>query len=179
MVRPRALTCSATFHQWLTLGVSARRTLPTICVHMCSVSRVGCQAERGSAGQQVGESETAVLWVSVMGRASVMGCSKTNSIVVGCGAVYQRVDQPEGRYTASPARKRRVSGEIEPGSPAAGPRHMRLSRDGVMRGGTHSSCRDCNILYSAAKLIFLWCISCSRMYFSTDRRLDALTLNAP
>src|SRR4051795_7119687 len=28
---------------------------------MCSVSRVSCQAERGNAGQQTGESETAVL----------------------------------------------------------------------------------------------------------------------
>src|ERR1043166_6106042 len=33
---------------------------------MCSVSRVSCQAERGNAGQQTGESETAVLRTSVI-----------------------------------------------------------------------------------------------------------------
>ena len=38
VVRPRALTYKGTFHQWLTLGVSASLTLPTIWVHMCSVA---------------------------------------------------------------------------------------------------------------------------------------------
>src|SRR5579864_6206771 len=75
VVKPRALTYSATFHQWLILGLSASRTLPTICVHMCSVSRVSCHAERGKAGQQTGESETAVL------RTSVMRPLQTDSIV--------------------------------------------------------------------------------------------------
>jgi hypothetical protein len=40
VVRPRAQTYSGTCHQWLTAGVSVIRTLPTICVHMCSVSSV-------------------------------------------------------------------------------------------------------------------------------------------
>src|SRR5262249_7780949 len=32
-------------------GLNAKRTLPTIWVHMCSVARVGSQASSGSAGQ--------------------------------------------------------------------------------------------------------------------------------
>src|SRR5262249_20099310 len=61
VVSPRALTCSATFHQWFSRGVSSSRTLPTICIHICSVSRVPCQASGGSAGQHDAASETAVL----------------------------------------------------------------------------------------------------------------------
>ena len=32
-------------------GLSASRTLPTICVHICRVSRVSCHSAKGSAGQ--------------------------------------------------------------------------------------------------------------------------------
>ena len=38
VVRPRAVVTSVTCHQWLTTGASARRILPTTCVHMCSVA---------------------------------------------------------------------------------------------------------------------------------------------
>src|SRR5262249_24367402 len=86
VVSPRALTCSAAFHQWFTLGVSARRTLPTICVHICRVSRVACQAPGGSAGQQAGASETAV-WAD---SASIMGRLQKLQYSVGCGPVYRR-----------------------------------------------------------------------------------------
>ena len=50
VVRPRAVTYSGTFHQWFISGVDAIRTLPTICVHSCNVSRVGAHSATGSAG---------------------------------------------------------------------------------------------------------------------------------
>ena len=59
VVRPRASTYSGTFLQWFTLGVSASRSLPTICVHSCRVSRVswrtlvGAARDAGIAGMQV------------------------------------------------------------------------------------------------------------------------------
>src|SRR5580704_8790089 len=56
VVRPRALTYRGTFHQWLTKGVSARRILPTICVHRCNVARVSSQGSRGKDGQHSGKS---------------------------------------------------------------------------------------------------------------------------
>src|ERR1700719_1833737 len=56
VVRPRALTYRGTFHQWLTKGVSASRTFPTICVHMCSVARVSSQDSSGKEGQHSGKS---------------------------------------------------------------------------------------------------------------------------
>src|ERR1700734_1987480 len=58
VVSPRAVTYSGTFHQWFTSGVSASRTLPTTCVHMCSVSHVSFHSASGSAGQQRGSSES-------------------------------------------------------------------------------------------------------------------------
>ena len=48
---PRAVTYSGTFHQCDVLGVWARRTLPTIWVHSCNVSRVACHSATGNAGQ--------------------------------------------------------------------------------------------------------------------------------
>ena len=50
VVRPRGVTYSGTFHQWLISGVDSIRTLPTICVHNCKVSRVPCQSASGNAG---------------------------------------------------------------------------------------------------------------------------------
>src|SRR6202142_4031209 len=50
VVSPRAFTYSATSHQWLTYGLSASRTLPTICVHICKVSQVAFHSVSGSAG---------------------------------------------------------------------------------------------------------------------------------
>ena len=50
VVSPRAVTYSGTFHQWFIIGVDAMRTLPTICVHSCSVSRVAPHSATGSAG---------------------------------------------------------------------------------------------------------------------------------
>src|SRR5690606_28079897 len=51
VVRPRADTYSATCHQWLTIGSSARRTLPTTWVHMCTVSRVSAHGDDARSGQ--------------------------------------------------------------------------------------------------------------------------------
>src|ERR1039458_132197 len=50
VVSPRALTYSGTFHQWFCSGVSASRVLPTICVHICSVSQVSFHASHSSSG---------------------------------------------------------------------------------------------------------------------------------
>src|SRR5258707_10542717 len=61
VVRPREFTYRGTFHQWLSKGVSASLTLPTICIHMCRVALVSSQLASGRAGQQSGESETAVV----------------------------------------------------------------------------------------------------------------------
>src|SRR5689334_15495964 len=47
---PRAVTKNVAFHQWLTSGVSAMRTLPTICVHSCKVSQVSLHAASGRSG---------------------------------------------------------------------------------------------------------------------------------
>src|SRR3982750_4693178 len=51
VVNPRAVRWSVTFHQWLMRGVSASRTLPTTCVHMCSVAYVSAHSASGSGGQ--------------------------------------------------------------------------------------------------------------------------------
>src|ERR1017187_6197929 len=61
VVSPLELTYSGTCHQWFTCGERARRTLPTIWVHICNVSQVSAQAERGSKGQASGESKTALV----------------------------------------------------------------------------------------------------------------------
>src|SRR4051812_331942 len=50
VVRPRALTYKGTFHQCVCRGVSARRVLPTICVHMCRVSAVSLQSAHLNSG---------------------------------------------------------------------------------------------------------------------------------
>ena len=52
VVSPVAVTYSGTFHQWLITGVRARRTLPTICVQSCNVSRVGAHSATGNAGHE-------------------------------------------------------------------------------------------------------------------------------
>ena len=44
VVRPRGVTYRVTCHEWLVHGVFARRILPTICVHSCSVVQVSFQA---------------------------------------------------------------------------------------------------------------------------------------
>src|SRR5689334_14215543 len=50
VVNPRGVTYSVTFHQWFTSGVRPARVLPTICVHMCSVSQVLSHSANGSGG---------------------------------------------------------------------------------------------------------------------------------
>jgi hypothetical protein len=50
VVNPRGLTYKVTCHQWLINGMFAKRILPTICVHMCRVSRVGVQSSTRSDG---------------------------------------------------------------------------------------------------------------------------------
>src|SRR5258705_9546310 len=51
VVNPRAVTYIVTCQEWLVHGVCARRTLPTICDHMCSVAAVSAHASSGSTGQ--------------------------------------------------------------------------------------------------------------------------------
>ena len=51
VLSPRGVTYRGTFHQWFSSGVSAIRVLPTICVHMCSVSQVCSHSANGRAGQ--------------------------------------------------------------------------------------------------------------------------------
>src|SRR4051812_7728369 len=53
VVSPRAVGYSVTCQEGVIHGVRARRTLPTICVHRCSVAYVSCQASSGSAGHGV------------------------------------------------------------------------------------------------------------------------------
>src|SRR6266704_5865863 len=50
VVSPRGVTYRVTCHQWLRKGESSMRTLPTICVHRCSVSRVSFHASYGRDG---------------------------------------------------------------------------------------------------------------------------------
>ena len=54
VVSPVADTYSGTFHQWLTCGSFAMRTLPTTCVYNCNVSRVSCQSATRIDGQRSG-----------------------------------------------------------------------------------------------------------------------------
>src|SRR5713226_2619330 len=72
VVKPHVLTYSGTFHQWLLRGVSASRTLPTICVHICNVAQVSFHTTHGKAGQQSGRSETAVRRESIMAPLSLV-----------------------------------------------------------------------------------------------------------
>src|ERR1700676_295561 len=51
VVSPLPLTYNGTSHQWLTRGLNARRTFPTICDHMCSVAYVSAHSDKGRAGQ--------------------------------------------------------------------------------------------------------------------------------
>src|ERR1700674_5406622 len=81
VVRPRAETYSGTCHQWLIIGASARRVLPTICVHSWSVSLVSRQASSGSAGHGAAAS----------GRSSVTGTlAPLDARDLGCGWRDQR-----------------------------------------------------------------------------------------
>jgi hypothetical protein len=50
VVRPRGVTYKVTCHEWLAQGVLASRTLPTICVHRCSVVQVSFHSPYGKAG---------------------------------------------------------------------------------------------------------------------------------
>src|ERR1700722_20924538 len=51
VVSPRAVTYSVEFHQWFDRGSRPSRVLPTIWVHRCTVSRVGCHCSSGREGQ--------------------------------------------------------------------------------------------------------------------------------
>src|SRR5436305_225590 len=51
VVSPRAVMRKATFQKWFILGLEARATLPTICVHRCKVAYVSCQLASGKGGQ--------------------------------------------------------------------------------------------------------------------------------
>jgi hypothetical protein len=51
VVNPLELTYKVVFHQWFMRGSSASRILPTIWVHLCSVSYVSFHSVNGSSGQ--------------------------------------------------------------------------------------------------------------------------------
>src|ERR1700738_5736086 len=55
VVRPRAVTYSATCQKGFSHGERARRILPMIWVQSCSVSQVSRHAALGSSGQGAGE----------------------------------------------------------------------------------------------------------------------------
>src|ERR1700754_59261 len=51
VVKPRGLTYRVTCHQWLISGACVSRILPTIWVHMCSVSREAVHSSTRNDGQ--------------------------------------------------------------------------------------------------------------------------------
>src|SRR3984885_4134154 len=53
VVSPRAVTYRLEFHQWFDRGSRPSRVLPTIWVHRCTVSRVGCHCSSGREGQLI------------------------------------------------------------------------------------------------------------------------------
>src|SRR5215813_11098533 len=61
VVRPRGLTYNVTCHQWFSSGASASRVLPTICIHMCSVSCVSRHSASASPRGQASGTSTMVL----------------------------------------------------------------------------------------------------------------------
>src|SRR6266581_6561260 len=66
VVSPRGVTYKVTCHQWFTNGLSSILTLPTICVHIWSVSQVSLHASNGRAGQLSARSPCCVLLVLSM-----------------------------------------------------------------------------------------------------------------
>src|SRR6266568_1041225 len=66
VVSPRGVTYKVTCHQWFTNGLNSILTLPTICVHIWSVSQVSFHASNGSAGQLSARSLCCVLLVLSM-----------------------------------------------------------------------------------------------------------------
>src|SRR3954464_11501500 len=82
VVSPTEFTYSVVCHQWFIGGARARRVFPTICVHMCSVSRVACQAATGSSGQ------------SVLGPASSTGAVGAVGTGIGPASHRDRVTVP-------------------------------------------------------------------------------------
>src|ERR671922_823979 len=78
VVRPRALTYSGTCHQWFWVGASAIRVLPTICIHMCRVSRVSCHSANGRLGQVSGSSiRRSLLSITITSPPDIVSCSLT------------------------------------------------------------------------------------------------------
>src|SRR2546421_10393073 len=101
VVSPRGVTYRVTCHQWLRKGESSMRTLPTICVHMCSVWQVSRHASYCSTGQP---SIRSPYWVLIV---SSIFCS-TASPLAGftlCGELPEvqptRHRAPRNRYTGS------------------------------------------------------------------------------
>src|SRR6266566_8617776 len=66
VVSPRGVTYKVTCHQWFTNGLSSILTLPTICVHIWSVSQVSLHASYGRAGHFSIDSLCCVLLVLSM-----------------------------------------------------------------------------------------------------------------
>src|SRR5579859_4324847 len=67
VVSPRAVSANVTFHQSFRNGVSASFTLPTTCVHMCTVLSVACHSAYGNAGQ-MSSSSARGLTINRLGR---------------------------------------------------------------------------------------------------------------
>src|SRR5690625_461894 len=72
VVNPRGLAYSVTCHQWFTNGACDIRTLPTIWVHICSVSRVCAQSATRNRGQDCAVAVSAVLTSASSHLRSVM-----------------------------------------------------------------------------------------------------------
>src|ERR1035438_6255730 len=66
VVKPLAVTYKGTFHQWFTIGVRARRILPTIWVHMCRVAQVSFHESGGNAGQHSGRSAANGVMIGIL-----------------------------------------------------------------------------------------------------------------
>lgn len=95
VVRPRASTYSGTFHQWFTLGVSASRSLPTICVHRCRVSRVSSQSATSRAGQAGSRVSMASPWRTLVGAARDAGIAGMQ-VVLGTTTPQRVTDAAQG-----------------------------------------------------------------------------------
>src|SRR2546430_2186199 len=55
VVRPRAVTYSATCQEWFSQGARASRILPMIWVHNCNVAQVSRHAAVGGSGHEACE----------------------------------------------------------------------------------------------------------------------------
>src|SRR5215467_12247889 len=96
VVSPRGVTYNVTCHQWFTNGLSSILTLPTICIHIWSVSQVSLHASKGRAGHFSVDSPCCVLLVLSMCCSTWLSpCSITTHIEV-CHAPCQKPAHQSG-----------------------------------------------------------------------------------